>query len=335
MALVDKNGNAVKSGNGNAIGSGTSSGNNNNNNSSSGDGRAANRARSAANLVAAKAAAARNNAGASGPPGRDYGVVAPIVAKVAAPLAKEFASEDQIRGAYESYSSSRDNKSPVNSISSKVGSAVSSLSEYLNNTSIVKGLEATLGEWFGGHEGQTYWDSKAPSPNSASYAGYVEENPKGKFDQFTYQMTPAEKNSQLDHAFLDGNPTTDRQRAIAEATGGRAPTSGGQIFYNADGTLNKTATAHAVNSQQRSNGNGGAGGGIATATGPLVNNINSPSSRYRPVTQEVPINQHPDFTAALMGLSNTGDSVGFNRSSELISTPISYGNSYNASRRWK
>jgi len=55
---------------------------------------------------------------------------------------------------------------------------------------------------------------------------------------------------QLPHAFIDGHPTTDIQKQIAELTGGRSPS---HTVYNRDGSVNVQATANTAG------GNGGNG----------------------------------------------------------------------------
>ena len=74
-------------------------------------------------------------------------------------------------------------------------------------------LDNTLGI-FGGHEGKTNWENKAPPPTSPSYADYAKENPRGVLDGFTYQRTAAER------APGDARDAADRAKMYANGGGG-------------------------------------------------------------------------------------------------------------------
>ena len=78
--------------------------------------------------------------------------------------------------------------------------------------------------------------------------------------------------AQLPHAFMDGNPRTPEQIAIAALTNGKAPST---TIYNADGTINMQATAATAfqgNSNQGAFTGSGAGPSIADLQGvPQVN----------------------------------------------------------------
>jgi len=58
--------------------------------------------------------------------------------------------------------------------------------------------------------------------------------------QWAYEMTDQERESQLAHAFIEGNPTTVVQKQIASLTGGKEVTG---TIYNTDGTVNIKRTA--------------------------------------------------------------------------------------------
>ena len=304
MALVDKNGNSIKSGNGNAVKSAYV----NRNSGRAGNGGVGSAAANVSNRVRAAAAAAP---GANGPPGANYGgkQATPPLASVGV------GSSDGLKDS--------------------ISKGVSSLSEYLVKSPLVETLDNTVGKWFGGHEGQTYGQSTMPPPGTPAYDERMKEGAPW-YDQFTYQMTDDERNSQLDHAFIDGNPTTDRQRAIAKATGGRAPTSGNQVFYNPDGTLNAAKTAHAVNSQQR-----GEGSGNGSIVPPPVSGGGSSNGGYFPGgggnNGSVNRTGYADnyFQAIPDSVFNSVISEDGITSPRLKPVPISYGNSYNAGRRWK
>jgi len=77
-------------------------------------------------------------------------------------------------------------------ISGPLSKQVGDLTNFINNHPLVKFLDSTIGEVFGGHPGQTYWESKAPPPTSEYYAAYEKANPRPITDQFTYQRTASE-----------------------------------------------------------------------------------------------------------------------------------------------
>ena len=58
--------------------------------------------------------------------------------------------------------------------------------------------------------------------------------------QWAYEMTDNERESQLAHAYIEGNPTTVVQKQIASLTGGKEVTG---TIYNTDGTVNIKRTA--------------------------------------------------------------------------------------------
>jgi hypothetical protein len=85
-----------------------------------------------------------------------------------------------------------------------------------------------------------------------------------------HSMSDAEKaylarkpqvDNQLPHAFIDGNPVTSEQKAIAALTGGKAP---GYTVYNGDGSVNIERTAMTAGNGN-GDGNGGQGGQQAPA----------------------------------------------------------------------
>jgi hypothetical protein len=173
-----------------------------------------------------------------------------------------------------------------------------------------------------GNTGTTYYGSQAPAymrMNDPDYQKYMADAPV--WDQFTYSMTPEEKNSQLPHAFIDGNPTTDTQKAIAALTNGRAP---GYTIYNADGSPNITATANATNSEQRANGNGVSAPLGNSTYGSGFNGIGG-TGRFTRVGGGTPGNY---FSAIPDGVFNSGGSPA------IMNIQTSYGNGYNAADQW-
>jgi len=242
--------------------------------------------------------------------------VAPVAAPVVTPLAKPVVNP--ITGAI---------TNGVNNFTSGLRDFLTPLSE--RGREAFKGsmydtlLSNTLGV-FGGHPGQTYGQSQVdyyPFPGAKNDAYEANARNQNPFDQFTYQMTPEEKNSQLPHAFIDGNPTTDTQKAIAALTNGRAP---GYTIYNADGSPNITATANATNSEQRSNGNGVSAPLGNSTYGSGFNGIGGTGGFTR-VGGGTPGNY---FSAIPDGVFNSGGSPA------IMNIQTSYGNGYNAADQW-
>ena len=190
--------------------------------------------------------------------------------------------------------------------------------EGLTDNALLNGLDNTLGV-FGGHPGQTYWESIAPPPTSAGYAQWVIDNPRGKMDGFTYQMTETEKNAQLDHAFT-GTPTTEGQfRAVYNGT----VTADGNLYdsgagdNNDDGTGSGTSVprvkSHYTNATHQTGSNTAAYG----------------DNYFKAIPDAVFAAANPVKTAQNSPLAGTITSP-----SASNSVATSYGNSRDAGRQW-
>jgi len=175
-------------------------------------------------------------------------------------------------------------------------------------------LDNTLGV-FGGHPGQTYGESTAPDyypfPGAKNDAYETHMRNLGPLDGFTYQMTDAERNSQLDHAFI-GTPTTDAQR-LAVKEGRVNPTGGLATGDNGNNlnTINSTApiSGRAIGSYTNTTPNSGGNNKYA-------------DNYFRAVPDSV-------FANVVTATNSNGIS-----SPSLTGVPTSYGNSYNAGRQW-
>ena len=184
-------------------------------------------------------------------------------------------------------------------------------------------LDNTLGV-FGGHPGQTYGESQVdyyPFPGAKNDAYEANARNQNVFDQFTYEMTPEERNKQLPHAFIDGNPTTQIQKDIAAQTNGRAPS---YTIYNSDGSPNIAATVNATNSEQRASGNGVSAPLSGNTYGNGFNGF-AGSGGFTRIGGGTPGNY---FSAIPDGVFNSGGSP------RLMGVQTSYGNSYNAADQW-
>ena len=173
-----------------------------------------------------------------------------------------------------------------------------------------------------GNIGTTYYGSQAPigmRKNDPDHAKYMAGAPA--WDQFTYAMTPEEKNKQLPHAFIDGNPTTQIQKDIAAQTNGRAPS---YTIYNSDGSPNIAATVNATNSEQRASGNGVSAPLSGSTYGNGFNGF-AGSGGFTRIGGGTPGNY---FSAIPDGVFNSGGSP------RLMGVQTSYGNSYNAADQW-
>ena len=177
-------------------------------------------------------------------------------------------------------------------------------------------LDNTLGI-FGGHPGQTYGESQVdyyPFPGAKNDAYETNARNQGALDGFTYQMTNAERNAQLDHAFI-GTPTTDSQRkAVAE---GRVSPNGGSLYMGDTGGQ----SVPAITSPPISGGGGGGsftGGGNTNSGG----NNKYADNYFRAVPDSL-------FANVVTATNSNGIS-----SPSLTGVPTSYGNSYNAGRQW-
>jgi len=118
--------------------------------------------------------------------------------------------------------------------------------------------------------------------------------------------------NQLPHAFVDGHPTTDIQKKIAELTGGKSPT---HTVYNGDGSVNVQATAATIGSAGGTGGTGGTGvedtaavvepkwwevGQNATGVDPVVDTGGTgvTSGTYNPYDLRQEMSATPDFTGS-------------------------------------
>ena len=224
-------------------------------------------------------------------------------------------------------------------ISGPLSEQVSDLTDFIAKHPLVKFLDSTIGEVFGGHPGQTYWESKAPPEGDPARVQYEIDNPRPVTDQFTYQMTPSEKNSQLPHAFIDGQPTTDVQKQIAALTGGRAPSS---TVYSSPGVVDVQATAALANSEgnQSDNNNvttlsnntrlAGEEGRYTNSTPQRGSNTAAYDSNYnRAIPSTATLAANPFMTAQAAPLAGAITSP-----SAFNSVATSYGNTNNAGRQW-
>ena len=224
-------------------------------------------------------------------------------------------------------------------ISGPLSEQVSDLTDFIAKHPLVGFLDSTIGKVFGGHPGQTYWESKLPAPTSEYYDAYVKANPRPVTDQFTYQMTPSEKNSQLPHAFIDGQPNTDVQKQIAALTGGKAPSS---TVYSSPGVVDVQATAALANSEgNQSNNNNvttlsnntrlaGEEGRYTNSTPQRGSNTAAYDSNYnRAIPSTATLAANPSMTAQAAPLAGAITSP-----SAFNSVATSYGNTNNAGRQW-
>ena len=224
-------------------------------------------------------------------------------------------------------------------ISGPLSEQVSDLTDFIAKHPLVKFLDSTIGEVFGGHPGQTYWESKAPPEGDPARVQYEIDNPRPVTDQFTYQMTPSEKNSQLPHAFIDGQPTTDVQKQIAALTGGKAPSS---TIYSSPGVADVQATAALANSEgnQSDNNNvttlsnntrlAGEEGRYTNSTPQRGSNTAAYDSNYnRAIPSTATLAANPFMTAQAAPLAGAITSP-----SAFNSVATSYGNTNNAGRQW-
>ena len=206
----------------------------------------------------------------------------------------------------------------VRSFLAPLGDASKKFREGMQDHPLIQGLDATLGI-FGNHKGQTYGESTAPDyypfPGAKNDAYETHMRNLGPLDGFTYQMTDDEHNAQLDHAFI-GKPTTDAQRLAVKE--GRVRPNGG-LFTGEDtgGQSVPAITSPPVSGGGSSNGGyfpgGGGNNGSVNRTGYADNYFQAiPDSVFNSVISEDGIT-----------------------SPRLKPVPISYGNSYNAGRRWK
>jgi len=109
--------------------------------------------------------------------------------------------------------------------------------------------------------------------------------------------------NQLPHAFIDGHPTTDIQKQIADLTGGRSP---GYTIYNGDGSVNIEATANTVGGGGNGDGNNGAG--IDEPEVPKWWEVGQPTNTgggtggtggtYDPYNLQQELSTTPDFTGS-------------------------------------
>ena len=353
MALVDRNGNAVRSGNGNAIGTRTSSGNNNNNNSSSGDGRAANRARSVANLEAAKAASARDAAATEAQrrsQDKQSQIKAAEVAQQQAIQAENKAIYDraaefsgqttgiqskpqgttpplanaldaEYNNSYKTYNQNRIDAANDTGFKSK-------LNDFVKNSAIVKVLDKITGAE-NDHPGMTRYQYENQGP-AGRYADTARENAPWYDQMFTYQNTAEEQQAKEDDA-------AKRRAAIyANSSAGGKPGGGIPVIINGK-IVNYISTDDNkvyANESRRDPftgesldkvGNGGTTAPLSGGNTGGNNGFIGGGGGFTRVGGGTPGNY---FSAIPDGVFNSGSSP------SLMGIKTSYGNSYNAADQW-
>ena len=106
--------------------------------------------------------------------------------------------------------------------------STSSLGALFENSMYGKLLENTLGR-FGGHPGQTYWESQAPPEHSSYYAEHMDKKPW--YDQFTYERTAEERANPPGAASVwttgTGEPVLDGNQQPVRTSNYRPPVNSG------------------------------------------------------------------------------------------------------------
>jgi hypothetical protein len=349
MALVDRNGNAVRDGSGNAIGTRTSSGNNNNNNSSSGDGRAANRARSVANLEAAKAASARDAAATEAQrrsQDKQSQIKAAEVAQQQAIQAENKAIYDraaEFSGQTTGIQSKPQGTTPplANALDAKYNNSYktynqnridaandtgfkSKLNDFVKNSAIVKVLDKLTGAE-NDHPGMTRYQYENQGP-AGRYADTARENAPWYDQMFTYQNTAEEQQAKEDDAA--------KQRAILYRNGG-----GGIPMYNSKGEIVGYADSddsRIYNNESRrdpysgksldNNGPDGVNGNMVGVSAPLSGSYVNNGFNGQGYAGGGTYGNY--FSAIPDGIFNSGGSP------PLMNIQTSYGNTYNGADQW-
>ena len=173
--------------------------------------------------------------------------------------------------------------------------STSSLGALFENSMYGKLLENTLGR-FGGHPGQTYWESQAPPEHSSYYAEHMDKKPW--YDQFTYERTAEERANPSGASVWTtgtGAPVLDGNQQPVRTSNYRPPLSSGMsrdivaprtghpsFMYNSPVT-NPLGALSNITGQQFTGANTGAlydanefsGTGMTTGAAPMGVALNS------------------------------------------------------------
>jgi len=132
-----------------------------------------------------------------------------------------------------------------NNISGPLGEQVGNLTDFIAKHPLVGFLDSTIGKVFGGHPGQTYWESKAPPKGSAARVQYEIDNPRPVTDQFTYQRTAAQVANGVDADALRGK--------VLSYSGNDNSYDANNTVVNPDGTVRTKGGYTNTGSQRASN----------------------------------------------------------------------------------
>jgi len=237
----------------------------------------------------------------------DPGLMAAVQAKTAADAAKDTGFLSAIRNGVDGVS---------NKFRSALSAPLSSFNEFANNSMPVKFLDSTLGI-FGGHPGQTYWESQRPdmSDGGAARAEYEADNPRGKLDGFTYERTAAER------APGDARDAADRAKMYANGGGGEI--YNGMRYSTDDNKIPDNQRRDSSGVSFDNNGNGG------YTTAPLAGGGNNGFNSRVDVEEGGNQNISNYFSAMPNSMFKPVGNTGSISSPSLRGIPISYNSSAN------